>query len=89
MEISDLELPDGLADHIHPRATLVEIWEVFSDEPMFLRNRGGVPTSRLMVGRTLGGRLLTVPITRRGPGLWRARTAYPAKPRERTLYERG
>lgn len=40
-----------------------EILQAFDNEPRFFRNKGGRSGEYVMIGRSYGGRLLTVPLT--------------------------
>ena len=86
IEELDFSHADELEDHIALRGHAVrlsEIQEVFTDEPKLMRDRDGY----LLVGMTLGGRLLTVPVAPTDtPRRWRPKTAFDAAKEERTKY---
>lgn len=88
--IRDLQLDEAneaeMARHgVTPR----EVRQVLLDDPRFFQNRRGHAATRIMIGRTDGGRLLTVPIAQTAlPGVWRPATAWLASEGERTRYER-
>jgi hypothetical protein len=79
IDVLDLVLDDAneakLAAH---RVTIVEVLEVLDQEPRFFRNRADRRASHVMVGPTLAGRLLVVPIEDWGLGIWRPVTAFEA-----------
>lgn len=56
----------------------IDVLEVLDGEPRFFVNRRGRRASHVMIGPTLGGRLLVVPIEDWGPGIWRPITAFDA-----------
>ena len=58
--------------------SLLDVLEVVDREPRFFINRRGRRASHVMVGPTLGGRLLVVPIEDWGRGVWRPITAFEA-----------
>ncbi|MEX2081351.1 MAG: hypothetical protein WEC33_07015 [Dehalococcoidia bacterium] len=61
-----------------------EVWEVFEEGYELLRNAKRHLASHLMVGKTLSGRWLTIPIARTPtPGVWRPATAFPAREQDR------
>jgi hypothetical protein len=67
-----------------------EIRQVLDNEPVFFRNKRPHAAQLVMVGPTLGGRLLTVPLaptTREG--VWRPATAWDASDGERARYRAG
>lgn len=84
--VTELELDEALEEHLKERGitekhivSFTEIREVFQGDPRFFGNPPG--SSRrapaVMVGPTLGGRFLTVPIEPTGKwGIWRPITAF-------------
>jgi len=66
-----------------------EVGQILDDEPRFYANKGGHSATRVMVGKTYGGRLLTVPLAPTPvEGTWRPATAYDASTGDRTRYNR-
>lgn len=66
-----------------------EVLEVFDNEPLWGRNRRDRAGNRQAIGRTNGGRLLTVVALWDGDtGVLRPITAWDANPAERTSYLR-
>ena len=66
-----------------------EVWQILDDEPRFYANKSGRSATRVMVGKTYGGRLLTVPLASTPvEGTWRPATAYDASTGDRTRYSR-
>jgi len=64
-----------LAGH---RITIIEVLEVLDLEPRFFLNRRGRRASHVMVGVTMGGRVIVIPIEDWGRGVWRPTTAFEA-----------
>ena len=69
--VNDAKLADRGID-------VVEVLEVLDREPRFFVNRAERRASHVMVGPTLAGRLLLVPIEDWGRGIWRPVTAFDA-----------
>ena len=64
--------------------TVREVLQVLERGFRVLRNRNESSAPFLMVGRTYGGRWLTVPIApTQQPGIWRPATAFPSRPGDR------
>ncbi len=60
--------------------TIREILQVFEGDFRIRRNKNEASTPFLMVGRTFGGRWLTIPIAPTAqPGVWRPATAFPSR----------
>ena len=84
--VQDLELDGDLEIHLRERGTFGkhivsfgEILEVLKGEPEFFATSPGRRALAVMVGPTLEGRFLSVPIEPTGrSGVWRAITAYTA-----------
>jgi len=90
----ELEVDDEFRAHVAERRHFVrssEVLEVLLGRPIFLDNADPDQDHRapvMMVGETVQGRLLIVPIEPTGrPGVWRAVTAYQASLSERRRYE--
>lgn len=66
---------EKFADH---GITLLDVLEVLDQEPRFFTNRRGRRASHVMVGPTIAGRLLVIPIEDWGHGIWRPVTAFEA-----------
>ena len=65
-----------------------EVRQVLRGEPVFVRNAGRHSAPYLMIGRTRGGRLLTIPLEEtRILGTWRPATAFPSASRDVARYE--
>jgi hypothetical protein len=64
-----------------------EVRDVLDNAPLFLPNKPGHRAPLVMIGRTFGGRLLTVPL---GPtavdGIWRPASAWETSTGERARY---
>jgi hypothetical protein len=64
-----------------------DVLEVFEKWPRYYRNRPDRRATHVMVGPTLRGRVLVVPIEPWGAeGLWRPVTAFPATPGQVSRY---
>lgn len=70
--------------------TAEEVEQVFwHDHPLWLRNKQGHRARWIMIGTTLGGRMLTVGVLlKEGGNALRAATGWDADEGERTQYER-
>ena len=93
--VDELELDDALWEHLREGGTyskhevsLSEILQVFVDSPRFFLNTS--PTGRaplIMLGPTIAGRMLCVPIEPTGKlGIWRPVTAFEANSHHRQRY---
>ena len=61
-----------------------EVMQVHARGFRVLRNAGHHEATHLMVGKTDGGRWLTIPIAPLAqPGVWRPTTAFPSRPTDR------
>ena len=58
--------------------SLIDVLEALDQEPRFFVNKRGRRASHVMVGPTLAGRLLVVPIEDWGRAIWRPVTAFDA-----------
>ena len=56
----------------------IDVLEVLDQEPRFFVNKRGRRASQVMVGPTIGGRLLVVPIEDWGRAIWRPVTKFDA-----------
>ena len=64
-----------------------EVLQVFDGDPVFLPNRRGRAGTILMVGPTLGGRFLTVPLAPTAVhGFWRPVTGWTSAVKEVARY---
>jgi hypothetical protein len=64
-----------------------EIRQVLDDAPAFFRNKRPHTAQLVMIGPTLGGRLLTVPLAPTArDGVWRPATAWDSSDGERARY---
>lgn len=69
------------------RVDVTEVQEVFESQPRFFRNRRDRRASHVMMGPTVTGRLLVVPIEEWGsPGVWRPVTAFDASVHQSSTY---
>ncbi len=83
-QIEELDFDGDLELHLRERGTydkhivsFTEIREVFLGDPLFFENLPGRKALLLMVGPTIAGRFLTVPIEPTGRlGHWRPVTAF-------------
>lgn len=60
-DAEDLQFDEGNDGHL-TRASPLEIFQVWCNEPDFVPNRRGLAATWLMLGVTDGGRALTVPV---------------------------
>ena len=64
--------------------TVREVLQVLDRGFRIKRNKAASSTPYLMVGRTYGGRWLTIPIAPTNlPGVWRPATAFPSRPNDK------
>jgi hypothetical protein len=74
---------ENLGEMARHHVTPDEANQVRDGHPSFHVNIGTQrAASHVMVGRTFGGRLLFVPISRVMPGVWRPRTAFEPTPHQ-------
>ena len=66
-----------------------EVRQVLDNDPVFLRNKREHRAEILMVGPTLGGRFLTVPLARtEAPDIWRPATGWESDQDEVAKYRK-
>ena len=66
-----------------------EVVEVFEGRPGFHRNDGPRKrASHVMVGPTIAGRILLIPIERVEPGMWRPTTAFEPSTHQSARFRR-
>lgn len=92
-EDDDFEWDDENRDHIalHDVADF-EAEEAVTDPDAFGRREGRDRFGNaryVYLGKSMDGRTLFVVLDRKGERRWRVATARPAKPRERSAYNRG
>lgn len=79
LDVNELVFDDlnevKFADH---GISLMDVLEVLDREPRFYVNRRDRRASHVMVGSSLDGRLLVIPIEDWGRGIWRPVTAFEA-----------
>jgi len=63
-----------------------EVRQALDGSPKFFPNKKRHRASMIMVGRTAGGRLITVPLEDRTSGTWRPATAYDSNVPEQSVY---
>ena len=68
-----------------------EVHSVLTNNPRFILNKRGRAGSYLMIGPTLGGKMLPVPLApvKDKPGLWRPVTAWHSSRGEIAQWQRG
>ena len=89
-----MNLDAELEEHLNERGTyekhrvgLAEILEVHEGEPRYFLNRLGRRAPVIMVGPTMQGRLLCIPIEPTGRwGVWRPVTAFEANQSDKERY---
>ena len=93
-EVDALELDDAFQSHLAERATyakhdvaLSEVLQVHANAPKYFINSGTHRAPIVMVGPTLAGRFLCVPLEPTGRfGVWRPVTAFQANTHHRNRY---
>lgn len=90
IDIDALEIDDHNESEMSRHGVSVrEVMQVCEGEFEVLRNANKHGALYLMVGKTLSGRWLTVPIAPTGqPGVWRPATAFPARRSDRSKLKR-
>ena len=75
-----------IAEHgVTPR----EVNQMVENPHIIVRNRKRRRAPVLLIGRTHGGRVLSVPLAKtRDPGIWRPITAFPATEAQTTLLDK-
>jgi uncharacterized DUF497 family protein len=75
-----------IAEHgVTPR----EVNQMVENPHILVRNRKGKRAPMLLIGRTHGGRVLSVPLAKtRDPGVWRPITAFPATEAQTALLDK-
>lgn len=64
-----------------------EVREVLDERPVYVPNKRPHAAGILMIGPTIGGRFLTIPLAEQDiPGLWRPATAWDSSDAERARY---
>lgn len=88
VKIYDLEFDDDNESEIARHGiTQREVRQVLDGTPRFFPNTKGHSAALIMVGRTAGGRLLTVPLAPSAlRDVWRPATAFDSNRREQSLY---
>jgi len=67
--------------------TLRELYEVLDDDPKAMRNHSKGAAPWIVMGLTLRGRLLTLPLDPTAEeGAWRPRTGYDSSSKEKRRY---
>ena len=92
-----LQLDDELRQHLLERGTyaeheviLTELLEVHQDAPRYFANRAQRRAPVIMLGQSIGGRILCVPIEPAGRrDVWRPVTAFEANAHDVERYEGG
>lgn len=90
IDIDALEFDDhNEAEMSRHGVSVREVMQVCEGEFELLRNAKKHSAPYLMVGKTLAGRWLTIPITPTGqPGVWRPATGFAARPVDRSKLKR-
>ena len=87
-EIYDLQIDDANATEMarhHVRAG--EAFQVLAGQPVYLPNKRERAAALVMIGRTVGGRWLTIPLAPTGThGIWRPVTAWDSSAAELARY---
>lgn len=90
IEIDTIEVDDDNESEMNRHGVSVrEVLQVVDGDFEVLRNAKAHDAPYLMIGATLAGRWLTIPITPTGqPGVWRPATAFPARQADRAKLKR-
>ena len=82
----DDQIEAHIAEHgVTPR----EVNQMVENPHIIVRNRRGKRAPVLLIGRTHGGRVLSVPLAKtREPGVWRPVTAFPATEAQTALLDK-
>lgn len=90
IEIGDLQFDEGNESEMARHGVAPEeVLQVAMGDFKAFRNKKGRAASHVLIGPTLGGRLLSIPIvTTEVEGVWRPVTAWEASDGERTKYEK-
>ncbi len=90
IEIDAIEVDDYNESEMNRHGVSVrEVLQVVNGDFEVLRNAKAHDAPYLMVGKTLAGRWLTIPIVPTDqPGVWRPATAFPARQADRTRLKR-
>lgn len=91
LDILEFELDDGNEPKFAAHAVSTrEVLQVLPGEFRVFRNKRDATATYLMIGRTFGGRLLTIPIVETHVlGRWRPISAWDASRAETTRYRNG
>jgi len=89
-EVRALSWDDQTEAHIAEHGvTPREVNQMVENPHILLRNRRGTRAPVLLIGRTHGGRVLSVPMAKtRDPGVWRPITAFPATDAQTALLDK-
>jgi len=81
IKIDDIEVDDYNESEMNRHGVSVrEVLQVFNSDFQLFRNANKHEATHLVIGKTLGGRWLTIPIAPTSqPGVWRPATAFPAR----------
>ena len=85
LAVDELEFDDYNEKELSSHGVTVrEVRQVLSRGFRLLKNAKEHSATHLMVGKTDGGRWLTIPIAPTAkPGIWRPATAFPSRPTDR------
>jgi uncharacterized DUF497 family protein len=89
LDIRELELDDeNEAKAANHGVSVIELFQLLDCTIRVFKNRKDRAAAHLMIGRTHGGRTITVPIVETPvPGRWRPVTAWPSTDAEKARYE--
>ncbi len=81
IKIDDIEVDDyNESEMLRHGVSVREVLQVLDGDFELFRNANKRGATHLVVGKTLGGRWLTIPISPTSqPGVWRPATAFPAR----------
>ena len=86
--VDDLEFDAYNEEEMHRHhVTRREVRQVYENDSLYLSNKKGHDAPLVMIGRTFGGRLLTVPLGRTAiETIWRPASAWESSPNEVARY---
>jgi uncharacterized DUF497 family protein len=89
LDIRELEFDDENEGKASSHGvSMIELFQLLDGRVRAFKNRKDRAATHLMIGRTHGGRTITVPIVETAvPGRWRPVTAWPSTDAERARYE--
>jgi len=90
VDIQDLEIDDvNEAKAAAHGVSAAEVLQLLDGDFRLFRNKRGRTGTHVLIGRTHGGRFLTVPVVPTSvEGVWRVITAWPSSDAEKAKYQK-